>query len=235
MVCFTCGKTLGKVYCLIYRTDFSEEIIKGYAWDGDSWESQQDATTSGLSNIHGSGYFGMLSAVNDGDDIHLVFMDASGDIQHVIRSLGTWGSEVEVEGTTLAAYSSPVLTKKGSGHLICYWLHSDDWSYHKVYYDGSWDASATRLTDETSDTFTAEYNVQAYYEEYGDKICLLYQTGASANYDIVHAIVNYLPKLETDACSDVQSTSFDANGDITISTGTVTTRGFHYSTIFAQF
>lgn len=44
------------------------------------------------------------------------------------------------------------------------------------------------------------------------------------------------PEVETDACSDVKVTSFDANGDITDDGGdTITTRGFHYSKVFDDF
>ena len=43
-----------------------------------------------------------------------------------------------------------------------------------------------------------------------------------------------VPIVETDACSGVGSTSFDANGDI-IASGGVTTRGFHYSKVFDNF
>jgi len=44
------------------------------------------------------------------------------------------------------------------------------------------------------------------------------------------------PVVETNACTDVKSTSFDANGDITDDGGdTITTRGFHYSKVFDDF
>lgn len=43
-----------------------------------------------------------------------------------------------------------------------------------------------------------------------------------------------LPIVETDACSGVQPTSFDANGDIIVSGG-ATTRGFHYSKVYDGF
>ena len=44
------------------------------------------------------------------------------------------------------------------------------------------------------------------------------------------------PTVETDACSGVQSTSFDGNGDITKAVaGSVTKRGFHYSKVFDGF
>lgn len=46
---------------------------------------------------------------------------------------------------------------------------------------------------------------------------------------------NLLPPIvETDACTDVKSTSFDANGDI-IASGGATKRGFHYSKVFDNF
>lgn len=44
------------------------------------------------------------------------------------------------------------------------------------------------------------------------------------------------PEVDTDACTDVKSTSFDANGDIVIAApDSVTTRGFHYSKVFDGF
>ena len=43
-----------------------------------------------------------------------------------------------------------------------------------------------------------------------------------------------LPTVETDACSGVKSTLFDANGDIIVSGG-ATKRGFHYSKVFDGF
>ena len=46
---------------------------------------------------------------------------------------------------------------------------------------------------------------------------------------------NDSPTVETDACSDATSTSFQANGDITDAGGTVTTRGFYYTTVYDGF
>jgi len=227
------AQTSGKVYCIVYRTLTSEDTIRGYQWDGSSWESQQVATSSLLSNPTGDGYYGMLSAVAINDDIHLVFMDSGEDIMYAARIAGSWGAEATVEDTIVADYSSPVLTKRISGDLICCWLHSDDKSYYKNYSEGSWDASATELTDESVNEFTSERCLQAYYEEYetGPAFVLVYQTGTSGllGYDIVHVITFALPEAECQAASNIGSTTARINGKISDDGGDDCEARFRYS------
>lgn len=180
-------QTSGKMYCLVYQTEGSESTIRGYAWNGSTWGSQEVATSSLLSNGVGDGIFGMLSTVAIGDDIHLAFMASNDDIKYVKR-VGSWGSEETIEGTTCDVHRRPVLTKRTNNDLICYWLHNTDKAYYKKCVSGAWDGSPTELFDETADGFTLEYLLQSYYEELSGNIVLVYQTKTSSPYNIRHVI-----------------------------------------------
>jgi len=238
------AQTSGKVYCIVYRSATSEEVIKGYQWDGDSWEAQQDATTSDLSNGSGSGYFGMLSAVGIGDDIHLAFRATAGGIKHVIRTSGSWGGESTIEATLLSTKSTPVLTKRLNGDLVCSWSYaiwdfptgSDCWVYCKVYSDGSWDSSATEVLY-SEDSFEYPYNLQAYYEEYegmnGDFV-FAYESTLSVPYNIIHVIGFLSPEAECQAASNIGSTTARLNGIITDDKGNDCEARFRYGEVIQK-
>lgn len=190
------SQTFGQVYCIVYRTHTSTEVIKGYQWDGDSWGSEEEATTSLLKNGSGNGYFGMLSAVAIEDDIHLAFTATSGGLKHVKRTSGSWGSESTIEGTLLGWDTSPVLTRRTNGDLVCCWLycngsHTIEKSYYKEYSEGTWDITATELTDEYDDKFVRLGSLQSYYEEMEWRFSLIYQVYDSGAYDIVHVIIDF--------------------------------------------
>ncbi len=187
-------QTSGKVYCIVYRTGTSEEKILGYQWDGSSWGYREEATNSSLSNYSGDGYFGMLSAVAIEDDIHLAFTATSGGLKHVKRTSGSWGSESTIEETLLGWDTSPVLTRRTNGDLVCCWLycngsHTIEKSYYKEYSEETWDITATELTDEYDDKFVRLGSLQSYYEEMEGRFSLVYQVCDSGAYDIVHVII----------------------------------------------
>jgi hypothetical protein len=198
-------QTSGKMYCIVYRTTTSEEVIKGYQWDGYAWGTSEDATSSLLSNNSGfpiSGYFGMLSAVAVGDDIHLAFTTSDDKLKYVKRSSGTWSSESMIENTLTYWSSSPVLTKRLNGDLVCFWIHSDEsttTSYYKECINDTWDTDATGLLITDLPT-TYSCSLQSYYEEYAGaqgQVVLVYQPviAAGSPYDILHLVISTVPRI----------------------------------------
>jgi hypothetical protein len=164
--------TGGKMLAIYAREG---DTVKSRRWTGSSWSTEK-ATTSA---IGGGNPF--LSAVNQGDDVHLVFLKyATYDIIYTKYSYTSdaWGTEVKVQNATTSS-SAPVLSiNRANNNLYCFWAGSPNAShiYYKKYSAGTWDTMPTDWIDESVETLTANDRLTCSYEAYGGKIGLLYMT-----------------------------------------------------------
>lgn len=149
--------------------------IKSKAWDGAAWSAE--ATTTEDSEYR------MLSAVADGDDVHLVFLeDDNLDILHSLYDYtgNAWAAETTVQAA-VTNKSSPTLCSDYSGGLYCFWIGSPiaDHIYYKRYKTGAWDTGPTDWIDESANGFYVNTLLRTFYERYSNQIGLAYIVEAS--------------------------------------------------------
>jgi len=175
--------TSNKVYT-IYSA--YQQKIRGRLWNSTGWEAEENATI-------GNRYY--FSAVNQGDDVHLVYLEyASYDILYVKRTYGSgWGSEVTVQPSTLGS-QAPVLTINASSNdLYCFWAGSPESNhiYYKKYNGTAWDSDRTDWIDQTSETLVGASNIMGFYKSYESKIGLTYLTNAGGSiYNVKYVAVS---------------------------------------------
>ncbi|GAH82963.1 unnamed protein product, partial [marine sediment metagenome] len=185
MRCFGLPLTGGKVFAI---WGWRNVQAKGKVWNGSSWSEEETVTSSNLLPLYDLGPG--MSAVNEGDNVHLVFCSSTPDILYRKRTYGVgWGAEVTVQASVTTT-SEPVLSKDGST-LYCFWASSPsvDHIYYKKYSGGSWDADPTDWIDEATDQLTSAANISCYYNKYGAYIGLFYETLTASPYRVKH---NYL-------------------------------------------
>ena len=169
--------TSQRVYAIRARTGVA---MMGNLWDGSSWGSEET-----FGDIQTSTTF---SAVNEGDDVHLVYLeDVSDDVTYLKRTYGVgWGSPVNVQ-SSVTVTSAPVLTiDVASKVLYCFWGGSPtaDHIYYKKCKAGQWDADPTDWIDETTDDLTANDRLTSYYQKHGSYIGLIYMTKTADPYNV---------------------------------------------------
>ena len=167
--------TGGKVYCAWADADTK---YFGKLWDGSSWSSRETISSSDNYICY------RRSVVNDGDDVHLVFLTKTPyDIVHVKRTYGSgWGSEVVV-ASSVGSSSAPVLAITDWGTLYCFWCVSNRIYYNK-HMGGNWDNSATNWITE-AEYFPAGDTLTCFYHDNKDSVIgVAYMSTSSSPYNI---------------------------------------------------
>jgi hypothetical protein len=178
--------TGGKVTC-IYATYNSP--IRAKCWTGSSWSNEASISGSAIS-------FYRLSAVAQGDFVHLVYLD-NPDYPIIKYSKCTydaispsWSTPVNVQGASgnyVTTTSAPVLSiNTANNDLYCFWAShpTSNHIYYKKCVGGTWDSSPTDWIAETTDGLTANDLLTCFYSSYGYKIGLVYMTKTSSPYNI---------------------------------------------------
>ena len=150
--------------------------IYGKLWTG-SWGSEEKIFDDGVALNLG------VSAVNVNDDVYLVHLSASQNLQCKKRTYGSgWGS-VESVQSSVGYYSKPALSSDSStGTIYCFWVDSNH-LYYKKRASGVWDSSPTDWVSETNlwETQTA------FYKDYGNYIGVAYTSGSKSPYNVKFA------------------------------------------------
>jgi len=206
-----------KMY-ILYAVGY--DTIKGRLYDG-GMGSGEVATTSNV--ISGQG----LCAVNQGDDVHLVFTKSVSPypILHVVRTYGVgWGSEVTVQSSVTTS-SFPVLSiNLGNSDLYCFWAGSPTANhiYYKKRTASDWDASPTDWIDESTDVLTGNDRLTTFYRDYGSYIGLIYMTKTASPYNVKFAFLTLaVVKEVTDSLSLSDAILTDKTFSISESVGSV--------------
>jgi len=172
-----------KVCCLKYKVaSYTHEIIRSILWNGSSWDSEQNATSSYLKDKVDGGTYCQLCATGEGSDVHLIFFSSDSKIKYVKRTGSSWGSETIVESTLVGALSSPVISHDGKA-LFVFWLYNERIYYKKRDVAGTWDANATELYHET-ELFKRLFTNECYYSKYGNFIAFQYLTKTASPYNV---------------------------------------------------
>jgi len=168
-------RTNGKLYALYYQT---MESLKGKAYDGTSWGSEESVTRHTLYN-----YLSWDCAMDvTNDEVHVCYLEATSyDIHHVKRTTSWQTPDTVQSATTLSSY--PALSISEST-LYCFWAGSPSSNhiYHKKYVSGTWDTNPTDWITETA--LTSNDKLTCYYQAYSSKIGLLYMNKMSSPYQI---------------------------------------------------
>lgn len=157
------------------------DIIMSRLYDS-VWGAEEEITVSPL-----AGFSDSYSAVVVGNDIHLSFFtDSPFNIQYVKRDWRTgWGDEVTL-ATEMPMESSPALSYDcTNGDLYCFWQSSPekDHLYYRRCHNGIWEDPVDWL-DESDVGFTRDDQVMCSYQNYGNRIGVIYQTKASIPYNL---------------------------------------------------
>jgi hypothetical protein len=168
--------------------------IESYLWNGSSWSEKQ--TTSSAITSDGIIECG-LSAVNQGDDVHLVFIkDSTHDLVYTKYSYASnsWGPETIVQ-PAVTSETSPVLSiDSATNMLYCFWAGAPtaDCIYYKVYNGSAWSFV------EGSNPWIIERNLAGYYRYDGlsgfyksnnNLLGLAYTNGAYGVYQLKFAFL----------------------------------------------
>ncbi|MDH7606648.1 MAG: DUF2341 domain-containing protein [Candidatus Bathyarchaeota archaeon] len=168
--------------------------IESYLWNGTAW-SQKQTTTSAIT---GDGIIECgLSAVNQGDDVHLVFVkNSTHDLVYTKYSYesNSWGPEIIIQ-PTVNSETSPVLTiDVTTNKLYCFWAGAPtpNCIYYKVFNGSAWNFV------EGSDPWIIESNLAGYYQydglsgfyqSYNNLIGLAYTIKADGVYQLKFAFL----------------------------------------------
>ena len=158
--------------------------IKSFQWNGSSWGTQQN-TTSSIADV--SIFF---SAVNQGDDVHLAFVkNSTYDLVYAKYnySSDSWGTETTIQ-SAVNETSSPVLSiDTSTNDLYCFWAGSPETNaiYYKRYNGTNW-VFASDSNPWITETALAGYykydGLSGFYQTYDHKIGLAYTNGTTVYF-----------------------------------------------------
>jgi hypothetical protein len=168
--------------------------IESYPWDGSSWSEKQ--TT--ISAITGDGIIECgLSAVNQGDDVHLVFVkDSSHDLIYTkyTYTSNSWEPEIIVQAG-VNSKTSPVLSiDVATNKLYCFWAGSPaaNCIYYKVYNGSTWDfvkGSNPWIIESNLAGYYQYDGLSGFYQSYNNLLGLAYTTRADNVYQLKFAFL----------------------------------------------
>lgn len=165
--------------------------IFGKLYNGVSWGTQETITLDSTSDVW------PISAVAEGDNVHLVYLQQTTfNIKYIKRtySSSSWGNNTIVQYST-TDLSCPVLTINSST-LFVFWAGSPNANhiYFKECVAGMWDTNPTDWLDESSETLIRNDCLTGFYQAYGNRIGLLYATEASNPHNVKFAYISTLGK-----------------------------------------
>jgi len=167
--------------------------IESYLWNGSSWSEKQ--TTSSAITSDGIIECG-LSAVNQGDDVHLVFIkDSTHDLIYTKYSYATnsWGPETIVQ-PAVNSETSPVLSIDATTNkLYCFWAGSPvaNCIYYKVYNGSAWNFEGSNpwIAESSLAGYYQYDGLSGFYQSYNNLIGLAYTNGIDSVYQLRFAFL----------------------------------------------
>lgn len=170
--------TNNKIYII-----YSMPGIYGKLYNGTSWGTEETIATDSNNEI---------SAVAEGDNIHLVYLTATNDIKYIERTYNTpsWGNEVTVQSSTTNS-SYPVISIS-SPNLYVFWAGSPTTNhiYYKKCVAGLWETNPTDWLNEGTEVLTRNDGLTCFYQADSNKIGLLYSTGTASPFNVKFAFLN---------------------------------------------
>jgi len=168
--------------------------IESYLWNGSSWSEKQ--TTANAITSDGIIECG-LSAVNQGDDVHLVFIkDSTHDLVYTKYSYASnsWGPETIVQ-PAVTSETSPVLSIDViTNKLYCFWAGAPTANciYYKVYNGSAWnfvEGSNPWIVESSLAGYYQYDGLSGFYQSYNNLLGLAYTNGAYGIYQLKFAFL----------------------------------------------
>ncbi|MBO3803988.1 MAG: hypothetical protein JTT11_09010 [Candidatus Brockarchaeota archaeon] len=172
--------TNGKMACIY--TSYNQRI-RLKSWSGSAWNNEWRTASADVCVYQNSG----ISAVAQGDTVHVVFLTGSYAIKYTSYTYDSnWSSSVTVQ-SSVTSTSTPVLSiDTVNNNLYCFWAGSPtaDHVYYKKRVGGTWDSSPTDWINEATDHLTGNSALTCFYSSYSYKIGLVYMTKTSSPYNV---------------------------------------------------
>ena len=196
-VALTDGKTFWR-----YIHDSATIPLYGRLWNNSSWEDEEIATTYNTSSL-------IHSAVSDGDDIHLAYLEVgSNTIYYRKRTYGVgWGAEYQIAAST---DTHAPLTLVNPNSVIAFWAVSNHIYYRKMI-GGVWQAAVDWI-DESVNTLSTIYMPQSFVNSGTLLSGVLYTTKASSPYNVRFGSLEKM--ITISAATDITTTSAILNGNV---------------------
>jgi len=184
--------------------------IKARRWDGSAWGTEV-ATTSSMPL-----YAYKYSAVNEGDDVHLVHNEINNNIFYTKYqySSNSFSAEVTVQGGTPIGVGT-VLSWQSTGKLKVFWGitltdPTQNYIYYKTITNGTPDTTATVWIDEASGLETGQDGDEATWTTNYRKLSQSFKVYATANRSKVKL---YLKRCAGTADDPIDIEIHEANDD----------------------
>lgn len=166
-------------------------------WDGASWGLEKTTTSIIQHELE-------FCAVNQGDDVHLVFTkSATFDILYARYSYssGSWGPETTIQAATTSNTCPILAIHSKTSVLYCFWIGTPtvDHIFSKRNVYGAWDTLPTDLITDVNIIINGidKHPFCCFYTDYGDYLGLVYMTGLASPFNVRFAFlpVPYVPTL----------------------------------------
>ena len=196
--------------------------IWGKRWVSGSW-SASVVTPSAARDFS-------ISAVSQGDDIHLAFTCATprvapqpsaGDVVYIKYLYSSHAFETELERIIQVTPDGNLDPKPNlsfnpsNNELYCFWagIPTANHIYYKKNVGGIWDTNPTDWINE-SNTISGLEKINTFYNIYGGKIGLSYMTNNECADDIRFNFITLPPFAITNPASDIQPSQATLNGTL---------------------
>jgi hypothetical protein len=168
--------------------------LKSKLYDGSSWGSEVGVSSS---NIQDTARWDLAA---DGDNVHLVFIkQTSYDVVYIKYTYSSgWGTEETVESSTVDQ-AQPAVSFKSTNKVRVFYFLSQTTIKYRDRDDGSWQTAVTISSSESTMTC-----LTSSYQEFSDKICVTWKSGASSPYNVNfegYALGGAIVKEVTDSLS----------------------------------
>jgi len=156
-------------------------ISKSRLFNGTSWEAEVNASSS-----YPQSYV-YVDAVNEGDNVHLVFLkQTTYAIIYIKYTYGTgWSSETVVQASTTATSGPTCSLDEDNVTLYVFWAGSPTVNhiFYKKCVNGTWDSAETDWIPETA--LTSNEKLTSFFkDQFTKRIGLVYMTGSASPYTI---------------------------------------------------
>ena len=208
--------TSGKTYW-VYR-ETATGVIRGRLWNGVSWDAAENASATAGGGITAA------SVVGDGDNVHIVFTELTGDFSFIYRRrlYGTgWGAEQVVQTSVPGIFSTISLVSANS--VIVGWANpTTNHVYYRESSDGTF-ADVVDWIDESMDGINDYAVCSAMSVSSGTvKLAFAYVTKDASPYNLKFAKLLFAtsaPTVTSVSSSSVGETTATVTGNITATEG----------------
>jgi hypothetical protein len=132
------------------------------------------------------------SAVAEGDDVHLTFLECSGSLCSTGYNVryakytyvsDAWGAETTLQATATSTSAPVISIDADSGNLYVFWgaYPTADHIYYRKWNGASWETSVDWVNE--AGNYLSQASLTSFYKAWGNKIGLAYQTSSYLRFE----------------------------------------------------